>query len=599
MAERYAPIVRFHPDEQYFMCTVDWYLQRGTLLGPNGYSKVSPSVADLPIGSKDDGKTGKYQLQMTDEAKKGDLSTARNYVRAYWQTGKPYFDLQYWFCYGYNGAGTLHVSGISSADVSLAPLGEHWIDWEMMSLRIKIKTQQVVGVYLSQHGGGQLITDLSLFQRQKDQFIVYASKNGHAVYARSGTNPTNSGDGGVVSWYLRNDTADGGRSFNSAGRLDVVSVNYLSTFVEPRWLQFPYRYGIGSDTHVTVEAVSSIIAALLGPFAWLQSLLSPTILAEAILPRIKFDDLKGVYGPQTQDYWNSWFIPDFVITTGYTGWNTNGNTPPSIAFFKGKYHVFFQDHNGNGMMHIESPDGFIWSKPKSFYTGFNGSGGPYAIVYQNTLRVYFRDGSGNGLLHIQSADGETWTPAPNWYMGINIDSQPTAAVLNGTLCVVGVDHGGNGIMYALQKNLEGTSAHGYSGWNTNGNVPPCAVAFKNAFHCFFQDHNGGGIMHITSADGTNWSKAKTFYTGYNTSAGPGAVVFDDQIYIYFRDGSGNGILVIRSSDGENFTPTTSWYTGLNCDSSPRIATADDNQSQCLVATDHNGNGVMRAVILPW
>jgi hypothetical protein len=596
LAKRYAPIVRFHPDEQHFMCNVDWYLQRGTLIGPDGYSKVSPSVEDLPTATADDGK---WSLQMTDEVMKGDLSTARTYVRAYWQTGKPYFDIQYWFCYGYNGTGTLHVSGLNSADVSIAPLGGHWIDWEVTTIRIKIDTQQVVGVYLSAHGDGDLITDLSTFQRQNDQFIVYASKNGHACYAKPGNNPTHSFDGGVLSFYLRNDTADGGQFFDSAGRLDIVSVNYLSTIVEPRWLQFPYRWGAGADSHLTVEAVSAVLAAVLGPISIILTPVIMSDLAEVILSQIKFDDTYGVYGPQTQSYWDSKLISDFVIATGYTGWNTNNDTPPSIAFFKGKYHVFFRDHNGNGIMHIESPDGFIWSSPKSFYTGFNGSGGPFAIVYQNTLCVYFRDGNGNGLLHVQSTDGETWTPSSNWYMGINIDSQPTAAVLNGTLCVVGVDNGGNGIMYALQKDLNNPSAHGYTGWNTNGNVPPCVVAFNSAFHCFFQDHNGNGIMHITSADGSTWSEATSFYTGYNTSAGPGAIAFDEQLYVYFRDGNGNGILAVRSSDGDKFSPTPSWYTGLNCDNSPRIATADDNQSQCIAATDQGGNGVMRAVILPW
>jgi hypothetical protein len=448
LANRYAPIVRFHPDEQYFMCTVEWYLQRGTLYGPNGYVKPRPAVSDLPTGDKDDGQ---YWLQMTDDAKKGDLSVARTYVHATWQEGENYTDIQYWFCYGYNGPGTLHVSNpLYGNDVDLSPLGEHWIDWEQVTMRIKNDTQEVLGVYLSQHGEGEWITDLSRFDRNGDQFVVYASKNGHAVYAQPGINPTKSYNAIVLSSYLRNDTATGGQSFDSSGKLDIVSVSFLPEVVAPQWLSFPYRWGKGSDTSITTAAITQILLVAMVPLAWLQVIINPYLLAgiaEAILPRIHFDDTNGVYGPQTQSYWWSGLLPKFNVNNGYTGFNTNNSTPPCIAAFGGLYHIFFQDHNGSGIMHLTSPDGISWSESPSFYTGFTTSAGPAAVVYNNVFNVFFRDGAGNGILHIQSVDGNTWTGAPDWYLGMNGDGQPSAAVLNNQcLCVVVTDAGGNGIM---------------------------------------------------------------------------------------------------------------------------------------------------------
>jgi hypothetical protein len=600
VANRYAPIVRFHPKEPYFMCTVDWYLQRGTLCGLNGYKKSAPAVSDLPTGNTDDGK---YWLEMTEDAKKGDLATARTYVHAWWQQGNGYTDLQYWFCYGYNGPGTLNASNpFNSNDISLAPLGEHWIDWEQMTVRIKNETQEVLGVFLSQHGEGEWITDLKRFERKNDQFIVYASLNGHALYAQPGINPTNAFDAKVISFYLRNDTATGGAFFDAAGKLDIVSADFIPGLTEPKWLHFPYRYGLGSDTHITKEAVAAILKAVLGPFGWILKLVGGSVieaLAEAILPVIKFDDTNGVYGPQTQSYWASRLIPKFNISTGYTGSNTNADTPPSITFFKGLYHIFFQDYKGKGIMHLVSADGITWAKPTSWYTGKPTSAGPCSIVYENLLHVFYRDGDGNGILHIQSADGENWQPARQSYIGINCDKQPSAAVVNNRLCVTAVDHNSNKIRWAVQTSINGDWSHGDTGYTTNPSTPPCVVAFGNLFHLFFQDYNGKGIMHLTSPDGVRWMQSEVFYTGYETSSGPAAVVFGNLLYLFYRDGSGNGILYLQSADGIGWSPVPCWYIGLNGDHEPRITATTDGSCMCLTCIHAGGNGMMRAVFKPW
>ena len=609
VANRYAPVVRLHPKEQYLMCSVDWYLQKSTLYGPDNYQKVSPMVTDLPTGTEDDGK---YWLVVSDAAKAGDPSTARTYVHAYWQPGTQYTDLQYWFCYGYNGPGTMHCFNPvgTSTDVSLSPLGAHWIDWEQVTIRINNETQAVLGVYLSQHGDGEWITDLSRFQRQADQFIVYASLNGHAVYSQPGTNPTHGYDVlGVIGFYLRNDTADGGQAFDSAGKLEIVSADFAGV-ATPQWLHFPYRWGLGTNTSITPAAIEGILTGVLGPIRWIMSVIGGNTIvsiAEAILPEFSFDDTNGVYGPQTQSYWTSQGIPAWRINVGYTGWNTNPGSAPSIVFFKGLWHIFFMDHNGRGVMHVSSKDGLQWDRTASFYTGVNCSDGPGAVVFKDTLYVFFRDGSGNGILFIESSDGETYQPAKNWYIGLNCDGQPSATVLGNTLCLTAVDHSGNGIMRAVWEGPGTNWNNGYTGYNTNSGgffSPPCISAFGGLFHIFFMDHNGRGIMHLTSADGIKWLEAAPFYTGFNTSQGPASVVArvnkgNERLYVFFRDGSGNGILYLQSDDGKNFKPAPSWYIGLNCDYTPRVAATTDETGLCLACIDAGGNGIMRAVFPEW
>lgn len=596
LANRYAPVVRFHPNEQYFMCTVDWYLSKSTLYGKDGSVKQSPAVTDLPVGTADDGS---YWLKMSDDAKKGDLSIARIYVHAYWQPGNDYIDLQYWFCYGYNGPGTLHVyNWFTNTDVNLSPLGEHWIDWEQVTIRIKTDSQEVLGLFLSQHGEGQWITDLKQFDRQKDQFIVYASNNGHAVYAKPGTNPTNSYEVLGLGAYLRNDTSTGGQSFDSAGKLDIVSADFITGFTEPRWLQFPYRYGQGTNSYLTQDAVAGILQGLLGPFSWIGGAFISG-LAEVILPVIKFDDTNGVYGPQTQSYWTSSKIPRYYVQNYYSDYTTNQGAPPDICYFKDQYHIFFQDRNGTGIMHIISSDGVNWSRPISFYTGYTTTAGPCCVVFENLLHVFFRDGSGNGLLHMVSTDGINWSGANPFYLGINCDNQPAAAVLNGKLCVAMIDHGGNGIMCSVQTGVNGTWNNIYTGYNTNPSSPVGLIAFNNQFHLFFQDHNGKGIMHITSPDGLKWSGSEVFYTGFNASSGPAAIVAGKWVYIFFRDGSGDGMLYIQSTDATNWSEPPCWYLGQNGDTIPRVAGNADGTDLCVTYIDAGGNGIMCSYMELW
>jgi hypothetical protein len=146
--------------------------------------------------------------------------------------------------------------------------------------------------------------------------------------------------------------------------------------------------------------------------------------------------------------------PNGTWNVGYTGWNTSA--PPCVVAFNNLFHIFFQDHNGRGIMHLTSPDGITWSEPASFFTGFTTTAGPCAVVYDGLLYVFFRDGTGNGILYIQSDDGNNWKAAPGWYIGLNCDHEPAIALapvdapnISSIMCLACIDAGGNGIMRSV------------------------------------------------------------------------------------------------------------------------------------------------------
>lgn len=313
--QTYAPVLHFHPQEPYKMCSVEAFLQHAKLHDSKTGTDINhPTVSQLPTGTTNDGR---YWLILEDAFKGGDPSTAKAYVRAFWKPGMSYTDLQFWFFYAYNGPGTAHINGLlfdtiaHSGDPSLAPMGEHYGDWECCMVRIDNHEKTLIGAWLSQHSAGQMFSfdDLKQFRRTNKQINVYASRNGHAVYAQTGANYTEhrkypeSGIPAGVEFDLRNDTADGGESLDCAKAYQIVSAEWLR-ITEPQWLAYPYRWGPeGATTHMNPKTVSDILYAALG---WL-SLAVParivTVLAGYILSIFVKDDVNGPSGPKTKSTW--------------------------------------------------------------------------------------------------------------------------------------------------------------------------------------------------------------------------------------------------------------------------------------------------------
>jgi Vacuolar protein sorting-associated protein 62 len=316
----YAPILKLHPDEAYKMCSVEAFLQHARLHDKATGTEINhPSVDQLPTGTVNDGR---YWLILEDGFKPGDMAGAKAYVRALWQPGMSYTDLQFWFLYAYNGPGTAHLNGlvfdqvVNHGDAGLAPLGEHYGDWECCMIRVDNSSKTMFGAWLSQHAAGRLYlaTQLSEFGRTGGHIHVHASHNGHANYASDGANHSEHLKlpdvspawlvPAAIEFDLRNETADGGPTLACAERYEIVSADWLGgAFPEPRWLDYPYRWGPeGTTTHMSPTTVYNILSAALG---WIAALFAAPamLLAGYILAYFVTDDLNGPTGPKMKSAW--------------------------------------------------------------------------------------------------------------------------------------------------------------------------------------------------------------------------------------------------------------------------------------------------------
>jgi ribosomal protein L24E len=302
----HAPTVKFHPQEQYLPCSVDWLLENSWLCQPSGKVQATPDNLPSTIGAPDDHK---YWLELkNDGIKPGNLSSAVAYLRAKPAPGKDDFtDISFWFCYAYNGAGTAHLFPIADR-VALDPFGEHYGDWETCTLRINNATKALDSVYLSQHAGGEWVTNLAEFTRENGRIVVYASRNGHASYKAPGSNPSErthlpagwpfSGD--IYDFSLINECADGGPSLDCSTRYALVSADYLGQQApqEPAWLNFGYRWG--PEIIYPAGTLDNWLKKL-GVVAWLLSPLTTWLIGK--LPgEMKGED--GPTGPRTKASWN-------------------------------------------------------------------------------------------------------------------------------------------------------------------------------------------------------------------------------------------------------------------------------------------------------
>lgn len=271
---------------------------------------------------------------------------------------------------------------------------------------------------------------------------------------------------------------------------------------------------------------------------------------------------------------------------------TNKGVTPSMDWFKGAYHIMFQDHGGNGIMHITSTDAINWKQAKNFHVAdTRTSGAPSVIAYKDNLHLFYRDIDGNGILHRFSNDGENWSAQE--YTNINGDGVPHALIANNRLFVTTVDARGKGIMVVSTDKAEPRRADfkgEYTKFNTGNGMSPTIAWFKNAYHIMFRDTDGNGIMHITSADAVNWKQAPQFHVGNTkTSDGPCLVADQKQLHLFFRDHEGNGIMHCSTTDATNWTEVE--YTGINGNGSPQAVIANDT---IFVTTADGGNndGIM-------
>jgi hypothetical protein len=184
----------------------------------------------------------------------GDLSRARADIRVVpWNY--LFTELQFWLYYPFNGPGRVKIC-ITTSDCNSYDLnenGRHYSDWEHVTLRILNSTQELVGVFMSEHGGGRWFAKRdfgSALQFSDTHPLVYVAKYSHAHYPTPGVQyyerPYQLDIGvGTVSVDLYDETGSGQfyRVYEPSSYEVVSSAVPGYQVSEPDWVQFQGLWG--------------------------------------------------------------------------------------------------------------------------------------------------------------------------------------------------------------------------------------------------------------------------------------------------------------------------------------------------------------------
>ncbi|CAG8530020.1 4810_t:CDS:2 [Paraglomus occultum] len=554
-AAKFAPIVTFSPWEKFFPCSIEWILTNSTLHDKNSPTFIveNPTQNDL---AKYYQKNYYLKINNSFNIRKGqpiknNKVIAPMYVCA--QEWDNFIVITYNMLYAYQGGQTVRfVSAFNNFNCIVNDYGSHQGDLERCTVRVTKDFTKVLSVGFTHHGDTSYYP-FGSYESIDNHPIVRVALNSHACYPHQGN-----GD-----WITLQENEVIKTGFDI---IDVISYEGKPGNVE--WRPFE----LGDEQYNTYVKATDVDGTDLDS--------SDSSLVSAIATvadRMLSDDYKKGNGPEALGDCAFIYVKakktsgamNFDI--GYTQYNTRRYTPPSVIFSKDKFHMYFVDFEGDGLMHIVSNDGIYWETATPYHPDIRLSGGPAAWVHDEKVHIVLRDGDGNGLLYFVSDDGGyNFHGGHPFYLGVNIDGQPSVAINEqGVTIVVAVGHDYTGIMQAVWIPAKGWS-NKYIEYNTNSNVPPGIVWHKD-----------------------NWFPADPFHLEIKLSAGPCPFVHGDRLHILFREFEGNDICHSFSKDDGN-TFEDPYYIGQKCDGQPQVTIGNKGQI-LIVCVNAEGNGMMRAI----
>lgn len=176
LAKKYSPIVFLHPEEKYFPCPIEDYVDNCSLW--NSGKEVIPlgemNIEKLPLTDE------KWNLKVSENYYTGEekLETVPYYVHIIEKD--KVIQIIYVFIYAYNGS--LYLCNIKKCGA-----GSHQADAEHMTVEVNKNDGSLNRVYFAAHGtnDGKWVSPKDL-EYMDGRILVYSAKHSHASYNKKG-----------------------------------------------------------------------------------------------------------------------------------------------------------------------------------------------------------------------------------------------------------------------------------------------------------------------------------------------------------------------------------------------------------------------------
>jgi hypothetical protein len=282
LAERFAPVLRLVPGENYFPVAVEFGIENSELKRSVGgdYYSVETSPTAQSISSFRDPESQHFLDNVhggiDDDGIKDQFKSVEDdtqptvYARV--TPADPYTIVQYWFYYVFNDGN----------------LNSHEGDWEM--IQIQLYNEDPVSTGYSQHFWGQSAEWDEVLVRDDEHPVVYVAKGSHANYYRSYQ--------GVLG--IQSDVVSGSGEALTPDDYDLVVLGERDlAFPGQAWLSFAGRWGEWGEAEDQLRGRRGPPGPGMGDNA--EKWDSPAMWQE---------DLHGL---STNWLWLSWVVANFAI----------------------------------------------------------------------------------------------------------------------------------------------------------------------------------------------------------------------------------------------------------------------------------------------
>lgn len=234
LAERYAPVLYFHPDERNFLQDPNTFLEQSSLRSERDFrgDEEVYGVGEVPaeeLAGVDEGnKTADSPLFLdhSDETlgegiREGDLDNSLNLYsyafNAEANDGKGAHEITYYLFYAYNDGPPEGIGEVQN----------HEGDWERVTIQLDPETNQPIEMRYSAHEGDNTLRSGSDIPMEDGRPVVFVGKGSHASYPEPGQWHT---DGPGVHDY----TSDDGIRFDLSTRpaTDVTTQPWYGGYVQ-------------------------------------------------------------------------------------------------------------------------------------------------------------------------------------------------------------------------------------------------------------------------------------------------------------------------------------------------------------------------------
>ncbi|HET8638439.1 MAG TPA: Vps62-related protein [Acidobacteriaceae bacterium] len=564
---RNAPILIFHPGEQYYTYNVEDYLAAVDLRdAKSGRIIATPPLtsSNLPSGQA----SSQTYLSIPNSAehlKRGDLSKTKIYVHALGWThnGRSGFDFQYFFFYPYNGTGALiiRLAGLDSGDIGI-PAGAHQGDWESIIVRTDTEGN-VIGIYCNQHSDGTWYLPGDV-QWSDGHPHIYVARSGHPSYVGIGHFPTPKGDFTIsIAGYdfgvqLDNVTANGER-LATAEIAELVATSFIpnASVTPPWWLDYLGRYGRVVFTKQDIENVEDTLTKVFGTVIPVKA--AARSIAEAVAEKVIgiLQDISpdGPEPPKAKGWWDTttpngpWWSStyrwsgDVRISSLPGHLSPRSNYGPSLAVYgKSLYMVYKGEHSDT--LYSAWFDGTAWSgnqpitissgNPESNYT-------PGLAAYRKLLYMVYKGAHSNTLYSAWFDDTGWHGNRPITMANGNPESNysPALAEYNGLLYMIYKGAHSNTLYSAW---FDGVAWHGNKPISVSGsetpesNYTPALAVYGGRLYMIYKGAHSN-TLYFAWFDGQAWHGNTPIRTPMGTPESnrePWAAVADGHLMVIYK-----------------------------------------------------------------